>query len=119
MGTLSITLQGSVMQTASGEIPLPTLTIAPGAKLSGVDMMGGQFSADLSGSLDCPTKTLKATLANGSYMWTLVNAQMNGTMSGTYDDSSNPPSLTLGQISVSSPQYPGIGAVGTWSATLK
>ncbi len=43
-GNLSITLQGKVDNNGSGEIPEPTLTIAPGAQLAGVDSMGGHSS---------------------------------------------------------------------------
>ncbi len=118
-GTLSITLQGSVMNTSAGEIPLSTLTIAPGAKLSGMDMMGGIFSADLSGMLDCPTKMLTVTVANGTYTDAFMTVQMTGSMTATYDASSGTPELTDGMISVGSPQYASLSADGTWSATLK
>jgi hypothetical protein len=119
-GNLSIVLQGKVENNGSGEVPVPTLTIAPGAKLAGMDTMGGHFSADLSGQLDCPTKTLTATISNGfySYLGDAGGVQMTGDMSATYDDSSNPPKLS-GQMNVGSPQVPGTGGVGTWTATLQ
>ena len=119
-GNLSITLQGKVENNGSGEVPVPTLTIAPGAQLSGMDMMGGHFSADLSGQLDCPTKTLTATISNGfyGYFGDAGGVQMTGSMSATYDGSGSAPTLS-GQMDVGSPQVPGTGGVGTWTATLQ
>lgn len=120
-GMLSITLQGSVMDTATGEIPSPTLTIAPGAKLDGTDAYGGHFVADLSGMLDCPTKTLSVTVANGNYTYPYTDAggvALTGMMSATYDSSGSAPQLTMGQMNLGSPQI-GAEATGTWSATLQ
>jgi hypothetical protein len=122
MGNLSITLQGQVTQSGGGEIPLPTLTIAPGAKLAGTDAMNGHFSGDLSGQLDCPSKTLTATIANGSYNYLPGDAggiSMQGTMSATYDGTGATPALTNGAMNVSSAQIAGIAAVGAWTATLQ
>ncbi len=117
-GSLSITLQGSVM-TGSGEIPEPTLTIAPGAKLSGTDAYGGDFTADLSGQLDCPSKMLTATISNGSYTYSGTTVMMAGTLSGTYDGGTTPPAITMGAMNVSSPQITSLGSAGTWTATLQ
>ncbi|HEX4446944.1 MAG TPA: hypothetical protein VH044_09415 [Polyangiaceae bacterium] len=120
MGNLSITLQGQVTQGGGGEIPLPTLTIAPGAKLAGVDAMNGHFTADLTGQLDCPSKTLTATIANGNYNYfgDASGIPLEGTMSATYDGTSTPPALT-GQMSVTSSQVPSLMALGSWTATLQ
>jgi hypothetical protein len=117
-GNLSITLQGRVMSGA-GEIPEPTLTIAPGAKLSGTDAYGGTFSAELSGQLDCPSKTLTGTLANGSYNWHGSTMSLDGTLSATYDGTMTPPALTMGGMNVTSPQVPSLAADGTWTAQLQ
>jgi hypothetical protein len=119
-GNLSITLQGRVTNTGAGEIPEPTLAIAPGAKLAGVDTMGGHFDADMSGKLDCPSKTLTATVADGSYNYfgDAGGIAMTGTMSATYDGSGSTPMLT-GTLNLSSPQLSGIAAIGGWSATLQ
>ncbi len=120
-GTLSITLVGHVTQTSSGEsFAEPTLTIAPGAELSGTDNFGGDFHAGLSGSLDCPSKALTGTLSNGTYTYPGDSGSitMTGTLSATYDGTMTPPALSAGQISVGSPMFSTLGATGTWSATL-
>jgi hypothetical protein len=119
-GNLSITLQGRVTHTGAGEIPEPTLAIAPGAKLAGMDTMGGHFNADMSGQLDCPSKTLTATVTDGSYNYfgDAGGIAMTGTMSATYDGSASTPVLT-GTLNLSSPQLSGIAAIGGWSATLQ
>jgi hypothetical protein len=119
-GSLSVTLQGMVSGNSGGELPSPTLTIAPGAKLSGMDSMGGVFSADLSGQLDCPSKALTVTMTNGTYTYGgSTTIMMVGSMSATYDGTTTPPTLSMGAISTSSPQVMGIGANGSWSAALQ
>jgi hypothetical protein len=120
-GSLSITLQAMVMNSGAGEIPLPTLIIAPGAKLDGMDMMGGHFSADMTGQLDCPSKTLTITIANGMYTYfgDAGGVSMTGSMSATYDGTMTPPQLTMGEMNVGSPQISGVAAGGTWTATLQ
>jgi hypothetical protein len=119
-GNLSITLQGHVMNSGTGEIPQPTLTIAPGAQLAGVDTMGGHFNAELSGQLDCPSKTLTATVLNGTYSYfgDAGGVSMQGTMSATYDGTGAKPTLT-GGLDLSSAQISSLAALGTWSATLQ
>jgi hypothetical protein len=121
-GNLSITLQGQATTTIAGEIPETTLTIAPGAKLAGMDSNGGNFNADLTGQLDCPSKTLTATIANGSY--TLIadaGVPMGGTLSATYDGTMTPPALTNGtmNLTTTSKLFSGVGATGTWTAALQ
>jgi hypothetical protein len=120
-GSLSITLEGMVTTTSAGEFPSSTLTIAPGAKLAGKDSMGGMFTADLSGQLDCPSKTLSATIANGFYSYGVGDAgvSMQGSMSATYDGTVTPPMLSMGEMSLGSPQIQGTSAGGTWTATLQ
>jgi hypothetical protein len=121
-GSLSITLVGKVSNNGSGELPEPTLTIAPGAKLSGIDAYGGHFNADLTGQLDCPSKTLTATVADGNYNFTGGDAggiMMAGSLSATYDGTMAMPMLTLGAMDLSSPQLMGTAAIGTWTATLQ
>jgi hypothetical protein len=122
-GSLSITLQGKVTTSSAGEIPEPTLTIAPGAKLSGVDAYGGHFNADLTGQLDCPSKTLTATVADGLYSFLGAadggGIGMAGSLSATYDGTMAAPVLTLGAMDLSSPQLMGTAAIGTWTATLQ
>jgi hypothetical protein len=119
-GNLSIVLQGMVTNSGAGEIPSPTLSIAPGAKLAGADTMGGTFSADMSGQLDCPSKTLTAMVTNGVYDYSGdTGVAMTGTMSATYDDTSGTPTLT-GPIDMTSPQVAlGVHGAGTWTAKLQ
>jgi hypothetical protein len=122
-GALSITLVGEITTTTAGEFASSTLTIAPGAKLAGMDSMGGRFSADLSGQLDCPSKKLTATVANGSYNYfgsgDAGGISMQGSMSATYDGTTTPPALSMGDMDLSSPQLMGIAALGTWTAALQ
>jgi hypothetical protein len=122
-GTLSITVVGNVTKTASGEFAETTYSIAPGAKLIGVDAtFGGQFSADLTGQLDCPSKAFTGTLSNGTYTYALLGdaggITLDGTLSATYDGASTP-ALTLGQMTLTSPQLSALVAQGTWTATLQ
>jgi hypothetical protein len=124
-GGLSLTLTGTtkMVEAGSGEFTTDytVLTIAPGAKLSGTDMYGGQFSADVSGQLDCPSRTLIGTMNNGTYLLPGLGdagaITMNGTLSATYDPTTSPVSLTNGTITGSSPQVASLGADGTWTAT--
>jgi hypothetical protein len=122
-GSLSITLEGKVTTSGAGEIPEPVLTIASGAKLSGVDAYGGHFNADLTGQLDCPSKTLTATVADGIYSFLGAadggGISMAGNLSATYDGTMATPMLTLGAMDLSSPQLMGTAAIGTWTATLQ
>jgi hypothetical protein len=124
-GDLSLTLTGTtkMVEAGSGEFmtDYTVLTIAPGARLSGTDMYGGQFSADLSGQLDCPSRRLTGTMNNGTYLLPGLGdagaITMNGTLSATYDPSTSPVTLTNGTITGSSPQVASLGADGTWTAT--
>lgn len=120
-GTVSIALVGKVTQGMGGEFPQPTLSIAPGAKLSGNDAtFGGHFSADVTGQLDCPSKAFAGTLSNGVYVYTgdSGSLQMEGSLSATYDGTMTPPALTMGTMQLSSPQL-SLGSSGPWSATLQ
>jgi hypothetical protein len=120
-GNLSITLQGHVTNSGTGEIPQPTLTIAPGAQLAGMDTMGGHFNAELSGQLDCPSKMLTATVLNGTYNYfgDAGGVSMQGTMSASYEGTGAKPALTMGSLNLSSAQLSSLAALGTWSATLQ
>lgn len=124
-GNLSLTLTGTteVIEAGGGEFRMDytVLTIAPGAKLSGTDMYGGQFTADVSGQLDCPSRTLTGTLENGTYLFPGLgdagSIMMQGSLTATYDPSANPVALSGGTITASSPQVQSLGANGTWTAT--
>ncbi|HLK39669.1 MAG TPA: hypothetical protein VKU41_23095 [Polyangiaceae bacterium] len=124
-GNLSLTLTGTteVIEAGGGEFRMDytVLTIAPGAKLSGTDMYGGQFTADVSGQLDCPSRTLTGTLENGTYLLPGLgdagSIMMLGALTATYDPTANPVALIGGTITASSPQVQSLGANGTWTAT--
>jgi hypothetical protein len=120
-GSLSIVLVGKITQGSGGEFPEPILNIAPGAKLSGVDMtFGGTFNADVSGQLDCPKKTFSGTLNNGVYVYPgdSGSLMMVGGLSATYDGTMTPPALTNGVMDLGSPMLM-LGSTGPWSATLQ
>jgi hypothetical protein len=121
MGTLSITLEGMTM-VGTGENNYTTLTIAPGATMSGVDQTGGHFSADIAGTLDCATDVLTGTLSNGSYEFPgdSGSVSMQGTISATYGEEgdSGTPALS-GNLTASSTQIQGTEAAGTWTAALQ
>jgi hypothetical protein len=118
-GTISVALQGTATTQQNGEFAYTTLTIAPGATMSGADQYGGHFSATLSGQLDCTTGRFTGSISNGSYVYQgdAGSIAMSGDFSATYDGSTNPPSLRDGQLSVGSPQLATTGASGTWQAT--
>ncbi|HEX3771137.1 MAG TPA: hypothetical protein VHV30_09750 [Polyangiaceae bacterium] len=119
-GTLSITVVGTTTQT-NGEVPTTTYSIAPGAKLAGIDQtFGGSYAADLTGQLDCAAKTFTGMASDGVYSIFLDagSLPMQGTLTGTYDDEGGTPTLT-GDMTLSSPNVPGLAAVGQWAATLQ
>jgi hypothetical protein len=104
-GCLSITLAPSdagVTVVGVGENSgYQTLTVAPGAQLSGGDQMGGAFTLDLTGSLDCrPANgppTLNGTLNGGYCFGTTTCApdaglNVGGSLSATYGNT--PPALS-------------------------
>jgi|HubBroStandDraft_2_1064218.scaffolds.fasta_scaffold03323_2 hypothetical protein len=122
MGTLSITLVGMTTFSGTGENDYSTLTIAPGAQLSGVDQTGGHFQANISGTLDCATNVLTGTLSNGSYEFPgdAGSLSMQGTISATYGEEGDAGTPALsGDLTASSQQLQGTEAAGTWSAALQ
>jgi hypothetical protein len=120
-GPISLTLTG---HQSGGEIQ--TLTIAPGARISGTDQYDGSFNASLSGTLDCPTQKLTGAL-DGNYQLLMgivnVNAMFAGDMGADYTGNSTPPAFTKGVMGpLASPQWGGDGGflgTCTWSAALK
>ncbi len=103
-GPISLTLTG---EQSGGEIQ--TLTIAPGARISGTDQYDGSFSANLSGILDCPAQKLTGAL-DGNYQLAMgiinVNAMFAGNMGANYTGNSTPPAFTNGVIGpLASPQW--------------
>jgi hypothetical protein len=106
----------------TGENSYTTLTIAPGATMSGVDQTGGHFSADIAGSLDCATDVLTGTLSNGLYEFPgdAGSVSMQGTISATYGEEGDAGTPALsGNLTASSTQIQGTEAAGTWSAALQ
>jgi hypothetical protein len=121
MGTLTVTLVGKTVMTSAGELPTTTLTIAPGGRMEGTDMFHGSFGADVTGQLDCLSKTLQATISNGVYE--LLNdggtLPFTGTVDGAYQ-AAMPPALNASIDVVTSPGALGaLGATGTVTASLQ
>ena len=120
-GTLTVTLVGMTQTTNAGELPTTTLTIAPGGRMDGTDMFHGSFGADVVGQLDCPSRTLQATIQNGVYE--LLNdagtLPFTGTVDGTYN-ATMPPALN-GSINVATSPglFGALGATGMVTATLR
>ena len=119
-GTLSVAIVGQVVQT-TGELPQTTHSIAPGAKLAGVDeSFGGSYRADLTGQLDCANHAFAGTL-NGTYEFALDagSIPLQGTLSGAYAvGDAGAPELT-GSMTLTSTQVPTLGAEGPWTAILQ
>jgi hypothetical protein len=135
-GNLAIDLAAQTVTmttTSGGEVPVTTststLVIADGGALDGGDMYGGNFFANLSGSLDCtpdagPPYHFTATLSNGAYQSFFFTIPIVGNLSADYqvgDDAGTPPMLVNGQIVVGGVFMEGgaptTSAGGTWSAT--
>jgi hypothetical protein len=118
-GTLSITLVANQSTPHAGEFNSGTLTVAPGARMSGADQTtGAMFTGDLSGQLDCGTGMFVGTISNG--MWSFiagVSVMLTGSLSATYDPNANPVALVNGSLDFASPQIQGAAGAGTWSAT--
>jgi hypothetical protein len=122
-GTLTVTLAAQSKTTTGGELPTTTLTIAPGGRLQGMDNFNGTFGADVTGQLDCPSKKLNATIANGVYLVLNNDAStiaFDGTAEGTYK-TSTPPALAGSIYIVTTDQgaFGDLGATGTVTATLR
>jgi hypothetical protein len=118
-GTLTVTLIGHVVNSGNGEDLSPTLTIAPGGRMEGMDNFHGVFGADVTGQLDCPSKTLRAMVMNGVYtIWFSDAATIAfvGTVNGTYDAAATPSLTGSMAITTTSGQ---LGAEGTVTATLR
>jgi len=135
-GCLSITLAPSdagATKSGNGEnFSYQALTVAPGAQLSGMDQMGGSFTLDLTGSLDCTPDSGPPTLSgkvNGGYCFGTATCSpdsglnVGGSLSATYGNT--PPALTgnqSGDLTVCAINADGgclfAGADGTWSAAL-
>jgi hypothetical protein len=115
-GSLSITLVGQ--DTMNGEFS--TLTIAPGAKVSGADGHGGTFTADLTGSLDCPTRKLTGSMNNGQYLNGFVRLLFTGDLTASYDVTATPRAFQNGVMGpLVSPELPTVEGNCTWTATLQ
>jgi len=135
-GCLSITLAPSdagTTKSGNGEnFSYQTLTVAPGAQLSGKDQMGGAFTLDLTGSLDCTPDSGPPVLSgklNGGYCFGVATCaadgglNVGGNLSATYENT--PPTLIgnqAGDLTVCAVGVDGgclfAGADGTWSAAL-
>ena len=122
MGPLSITLVANKPSPHPGEFNSGTLTVAPGAMFKGTDNLGDVITADLSGQLDCGSRTFVGALTNGvSYIFgsEAATVQVDGSMSATYDPTANPVGLVDGSFQFTSPQFQNTTGSGQWSAALQ
>jgi hypothetical protein len=120
-GTLSLAVVGQTMMTA-GEVPTTTYSIAPGAKLDGQDQsFGGTYNADLTGQLDCASKTFSGLLNDGAYtiVFDAGSVPLTGSVTGIYDDGEGGPPRLTGTMILTSPNIPDLAATGEWTATLQ
>jgi hypothetical protein len=110
--TMSLTLQ----QREVGSVEFPMLEIAPGGMLvSGSDVVAGMLSAQLSGQLDCRTRKVTGTLANGKYDTLLFNQTFSGDFAATYDPGP-PAGLLQGTMLMKSNELPADTSC-SWTAT--
>lgn len=120
-GTLMVTLVGMTETKNAGELPTTTLMIAPGGRMDGTDKFNGYFGADVVGQLDCPSRTLHATIQNGVYIIVGDSGTLpfTGTVDGMYN-ATMPPALN-GSINVATSPglFGALGATGTVTATLQ
>ncbi len=131
--TIDLTAQKITMTSMTGgELPTTTSTstleIADGGALDGSDTIGGDFFANLIGTLDCspdagPPYRLTATLSGGAYKMQFFQTAMIGHLSADYQEAGagTPPMLVNGDILVagvlSDGGAPFASASGDWSAT--
>lgn len=122
MGTLSITLVANKPTPHPGEFNSGTLTVAPGAMFSGKDNYGDLWSADITGQLDCGSRTFVGSLSNGVadiFGSDAATVGLDGNLSATYDPGANPVALVNGSIELTSPQVASTMGAGQWSAALQ
>jgi hypothetical protein len=122
MGTLSITLVANKPTPHPGEFNSGTLTVAPGAMFSGKDNYGDLWSADISGQLDCGSRTFVGSLSNGVadiFGSDAATVGLDGNLSAMYDPGANPVALVNGSIELTSPQVASTKGTGQWSAALQ
>jgi hypothetical protein len=103
-------------------VPRTTYSIAPGAKLTGADQtFGGSYSADLTGQLDCATRTFSGTVNDGVYsiVFDAGSLPMEGSLTGQYDGGDARAPELHGTMILSTPQLPTVAAAGTWTASLQ
>jgi hypothetical protein len=122
MGSLSITLVANKPTPHPGEFNSGTLTVAPGAMFSGKDNYGDLWSADITGQLDCGSRTFVGSLSNGVadiFGSDAATVGLDGNLSATYDPGANPVALVNGSIELTSPQVASTMGAGQWSAALQ
>lgn len=120
-GTMSIIVVGEVSQGA-GEVPQTTYSIAPGAKLIGSDQtFHGSYVADLTGQLDCATKTFTGMVSDGVYTITYDagSLPLQGALTGQYGDGDGGVPELHGTMTLDSPKVATLAANGTWTASLQ
>jgi hypothetical protein len=89
---------------------------------SGKDNYGDVWSADITGQLDCGSRTFVGSLSNGVadiFGSDAATVGLDGNLSATYDPGANPVALVNGSIELTSPQVASTMGAGQWSAALQ
>jgi hypothetical protein len=117
--SFGIGTSGPIGLVLTGDRGGPTLYVAPGAVLTG-NQAGEAISAPVSGTLDCRTYRLTATIGDID----VSSAAGHGTfhqstsMTAVYDADASPPALVMGTMSAVQGQQGFVGSC-TWSAELR
>lgn len=115
-GPLSFKLEGDKGASA--------LSIAPGTRIT-FNWTGLAFTGDLTGSLDCRTNKLEATMSHitNAMVSATITINGNGEFSAEYDASSSTPAFVSGVISqpqgVSMSSFSPVAGICTWTAALR
>ena len=88
-------------------------SIGEAGALQGMFMGPGAASATVTGSLDCATRALSATIQGGMYGVGLALAHFSGTFNGTYDPTAE---AFTGTWSIMETETSSNGGTGPWSA---
>jgi hypothetical protein len=117
--SFGIGTSGPIGLVLTGDRGASTLYVAPGAMLTG-NQAGEAISAPVSGTLDCKTYRLTATIGDID----VSSAAGHGTfhqsasMTALYDPDASPPALVTGTMSPLQGQPSLVGSC-TWSAELR
>lgn len=125
----ALSTSGPLSMRLEGDVGGKVLSIASGTRIA-TTQAGIDFSAELSGSVDCATNRLKGTMSNVTSSSKSFTFVVNGTgdISADYDGRSSPPALVDGVLNppglTGLPGLPegGLGALMgmcTWTATQR